>query len=222
MNDKKQVFKAVLFDLDGTLINSLHDIADSMNRVLLKKGYQVHDYDAYRYFIGRGLRNLVSKTLPEYERSEQNITNLFQELLQDYEFNLLNKTTLYKGVPELLNSLTDRKIRLCILSNKADAFTKKIAEELLKPWHFEVVLGSGGEFPRKPNPSSALHICLEMGIKPENYLYLGDTSVDMETARAAGMYAVGVSWGFRSKKELLEGGAQKIIDQPQQVLELLD
>jgi phosphoglycolate phosphatase len=221
MNDKNHVFKAVLFDLDGTLINSLHDIADSMNRVLIKKGYETHDYDAYRYFIGRGLRNLVSNTLPNSERTEQNITNLFQELLQDYEYNLLNKTTLYKGVSELLNDLTDRKIRLSISSNKPDAFTKQIAEELLKPWHFEIVLGSGSSFPRKPDPSAALFICNEMGLQPKDFLYMGDTSIDMETASAAGMYGVGVAWGFRSKKELIEGGAKSIIDLPIQLLDLL-
>lgn len=214
-------YKAVLFDLDGTLINSLHDIADSMNRVLEKKGYQTHDYDAYRYFIGRGLYNLVGRTLPEAEKTEQNIRNLYQELLRDYEVNLLQKTILYRGIPELLDALTSKNIRLTILSNKADHFTKKIAAELLKSWPFEVVLGSGDNVPRKPDPTGALMVCGALQLQPSDFLYIGDTSTDMLTANAAGMYPVGVTWGFRTRDELLENGAKTIIDKPLELLELL-
>ncbi|HET9570621.1 MAG TPA: HAD family hydrolase [Bacteroidales bacterium] len=214
-------YKAVLFDLDGTLINSLHDIADSMNRVLEKKGYQTHDYDAYRYFIGRGLYNLVSRTLPESEKNEQNIRNLYQELLRDYEVNLLHKTVLYRGIPDLLDALVSKNIKLTILSNKADDFTKKIAAELLKAWPFDVVLGSGENVPRKPDPAGALMISEALQIQPSEFLYVGDTSTDMKTAIAAEMYPVGVTWGFRTKEELLENGACTIIDQPLELMELL-
>lgn len=214
-------YKAVLFDLDGTLINSLHDIADSMNRVLERKGYQTHDYDAYRYFIGRGLYNLVSRTLPESEKTERNIRNLYQELLQDYEANLLQKTILYRGIPELLDALVSQDIRLAILSNKADNFTKMIAAELLATWPFEVVLGAGENVPRKPDPAGALMVSDALGLKPAEFLYLGDTSTDMQTANAAGMYPVGVTWGFRSREELLENGAKSIIDKPMELMALL-
>lgn len=214
-------FKAALFDLDGTLINSLHDIADSMNRVLERKGYQTHDYDAYRYFIGRGLYNLVSRTLPEAEKTEQNIRNLYQELLRDYEVNLLQKTVLYRGIPELLDALVSKGIRLTILSNKADNFTKMIAAELLKSWPFEVVLGSGDNVPRKPDPTGARMVCEALQLQPAEFLYLGDTSTDMQTALAAGMYPVGVTWGFRTKDELIENGAKTIIDQPMELMGLL-
>lgn len=221
MSINSSSYKAVLFDLDGTLINSLHDIADSMNRVLEKKGYQTHDYDAYRYFIGRGLYNLVGRTLPESEKTEQNIRNLYQELLRDYEVNLLQKTVLYRGIPELLDELVAKGIKLTILSNKADNFTKKIAAELLKTWPFEVVLGSGDNVPRKPDPTGAMMVCEALQLKPSDFLYIGDTSTDMQTACAAGMYPVGVTWGFRTKEELLENGAKTIIDKPMELLELL-
>jgi len=214
-------YKAVLFDLDGTLINSLHDIADSMNRVLEKKGYQTHDYDAYRYFVGRGLYNLVGRTLPESEKTEQNMRNLYQELLRDYEMNLLQSTVLYRGISDLLDALVSNGIRLTILSNKADHFTKKIAAELLKAWPFEVVLGSRDDVPRKPDPKGALMVCDALQLQPSDFLYLGDTSTDMQTAIAAGMYPVGVTWGFRTKAELLENGARTIIDKPMELLELL-
>lgn len=220
MPDNPTTFKAVLFDLDGTLINSLHDIADSMNRVLEKKGYQTHDYDAYRYFIGRGLYNLVSRTLPETEKTEQNIKNLYQELLRDYEVNLLQKTVLYRGIPDLLDALVSKGIHLTILSNKADNFTKTIAAELLKSWPFEVVLGSGDNVPRKPDPTGALMVCEALKLQPADFLYIGDTSTDMQTALAAGMYPVGVTWGFRTQKELLENGAKTIIDHPMELMGL--
>jgi len=222
MNTKMYDYKAVLFDLDGTLINSLHDIADSMNRVLEKKGYQTHDYDAYRYFVGRGLYNLVSRTLPESEKTEQNIRNLYQELLRDYEVNMLQKTVLYRGIPELLDALVKKGIKLTILSNKADNFTKKIAAELLKAWPFEVVLGSGDNVPRKPDPTGAMMLCEALQLKPSEFLYVGDTSTDMETALAAGMYPVGVTWGFRTRKELVDSGAKTIIDTPFELTSLLD
>ena len=222
MNEKMHPYKAVLFDLDGTLVNSLTDIADSMNRVLKRKGYLTHDYDAYRFFIGRGLHDLVVRSLPESAQSEPIINNLFQELLSEYETNLLNKTNLYTGIAELLDALSSRNIRICILSNKADAFTKTITANLLSKWPIEQVLGSSDAFPRKPDPTSALHLCNIMGLSPQDFLYVGDTSIDMETACAAGMYPVGVTWGFRSKKELLERGAKKLIDQPLDLLNLLD
>lgn len=221
MTTPSATYKAVLFDLDGTLINSLHDIADSMNRVLERKGYQTHDYDAYRYFIGRGLYNLVSRTLPESEKTEQNIKNLYQELLREYEVNLLQKTILYRGIPELLDALVAKGIRLTILSNKADNFTKMIAAELLNAWPFEAVLGASEQVPRKPDPSGARMICEAIDLGPEAFLYLGDTSTDMQTAVAAGMYPVGVSWGFRTREELLENGAKTIIDTPMELMTLL-
>lgn len=222
MLQPKTIYKAVIFDLDGTLINSLHDIADSMNRVLVANGFQTHNYDAYRYFVGRGLRVLVGRTLPEEKRTEETISTLYSGLLKDYEKNCLGKTALYQGISEMLDSLMARSLRLAILSNKADDFTQKIVGELLFRWPFEVTLGSKEGLPRKPDPTSALLISQKLGLSPEEILYVGDTGVDMTTAVAAGMYPVGVSWGFRSKEELLENGAKAIINSPAELLELLN
>jgi phosphoglycolate phosphatase len=221
MPSAKSTYKAVLFDLDGTLINSLQDIADSMNRVLTANGFSIHDYDAYRFFIGRGLRNLVGNVLPETSKTEENIENLFNDLLKDYAENCLRKTALYQGIPELLDKLVERGLKITILSNKADVFTKKIAAKLMNRWPLEVVLGSGGEIPRKPDPIGAFTICERLGLSPKDFLYVGDTSVDMKTAIAAGMYGVGITWGFRSREELVESGAKAIIDSPEELLRLL-
>ena len=221
MPQHKTTFKAVIFDLDGTLVNSLHDIADSMNRVLAAKGFTTYDYDSYRYFIGRGLRNLVGKTLSEEQRTEENITELYAELLEDYKKNLLQKTVLYKGISDLLDALKEQGLKMAIFSNKADNFTRKIARELMSSWKIDYVLGSKEDIPRKPDPTGALMICKILEVFPDEVLYVGDTSVDMNTATAAGFYPVGVTWGFRSKEELLDSGAKTIIDEPLELLGLL-
>lgn len=221
MTPHKTNFKAVIFDLDGTLINSLQDIADSMNRVLAAKGFKTHDYDSYRYFIGRGLRNLVGNVLPEEVRTEENIKSLYAGLLEDYDKNCLTKTALYQHIPDLLDALISKGLKLAILSNKADVFTKKIVMELMAPWKFEFILGSGNDVPRKPDPTGALMISRMLGIPPEKILYVGDTSVDMETAIAAGMFPVGVTWGFRTREELWKSGAKEIMDHPDELLRII-
>ena len=214
-------YKAVLFDLDGTLINSLQDIADSMNRVLASYGFSTHGYEDYRLFIGKGLKNLSERALPENKKDEETINAVFHDLMKDYARNVVKKTVLYNGIPELLDKLVERNILLAILSNKAHELTISIAEKIISKWNFEVIMGSKDGIPRKPDPSGALICCKELGVLPEQILYLGDSGIDMQTATAAGMFPVGVTWGFRGREELLEKGAKFIIDQPVQLLELL-
>lgn len=218
-NDKK--YKAIIFDLDGTLIDSLHDIADSMNRVLSAHGYPVHEYDAYRYFVGKGLKNLAENVLPEKERQTETIQSVFKDLMTEYGNNVVRKTVLYNGIPELLDELSKRGIKLAVLSNKAHELTTNISEKILNKWNFDVILGSRTDIPRKPDPTGA-YICIkELGIKRENILYIGDSGVDMQTAINACLTSVGVTWGFRTKKELLENGAVHIIDKPSELIDLL-
>jgi phosphoglycolate phosphatase len=221
MTLNKIVIKGVIFDLDGTLINSLQDIADSMNAVLSAKGLKTYDYDSYRYFVGRGLRNLVSQVLPVEDRSEENITAFYADLMKEYEKNLITKTTLYQGIPAMLDKLKARNFKLAVLSNKDDGFTNKIAGELLSKWSFDVIFGLISGIPRKPDPTGALMVCKTFNVTPEEILYLGDTGIDMRTALAAGMHPVGVTWGFRTRKELTENGAGAIIDSPGELFHLL-
>jgi len=221
MTPNKIAVKGVIFDLDGTLINSLQDIADSMNAVLSAKGFKIYDYDSYRYFVGRGLRNLVSQVLPVEERSEENITVVYGDLMKEYEKNLITKTTLYQGVPAMLDELKARNFKLAVLSNKDDGFTNKIAGELLSKWSFDVILGLRSGIPRKPDPTGALIVSKTLNVAPEDTLYLGDTGIDMHTALAAGMHPVGVTWGFRTRKELTENGAEAIINIPGELFQLL-
>ncbi len=211
-------YRAVIFDLDGTLADTLEDIADNMNRVLAEKGFPTHEYDAYRFYVGNGLKNLVAKCLPESARTDAMITVCHDRMVAEYNINYINKTQLYDGIPELLDSLSSQRMKLAVLSNKADLLTQKICNELLKNWKFEIVMGANDRFPRKPDPASALFVSEQIGIVPANICYLGDSDVDMKTANAAGFFPVGAGWGFRPKEELAENGAKQVIDHPMDLL----
>ncbi|MGC7870804.1 HAD family hydrolase [Desulfosporosinus sp. SYSU MS00001] len=214
-------YKAVIFDLDGTLVNSLEDIADSMNLVLKTLDLKAHDLEAYKYFIGNGIRNLVSRALPEESREETFITECFDLMMREYRKRCLEKTRPYEGIPELLDELTKRKLKLCVLSNKVDELTRKVVAALLAGWKFEVVLGPREDIPRKPDPTGALYISKNLAIPQTEIIYLGDSGVDMQTAAAAKMYGVGALWGYRGREELIQNGAQRLISHPLEFLELL-
>ena len=208
-------YKAALFDLDGTLVDSLEDIADAMNRTLRLFDYPDFPTDEYRYLVGNGLRNLVWKCLPEGKKEDQYVDETLAVMMKEYGGALLNKSALYPGISELLDFLTEKNYKLAVLSNKADVLTQEIAAKLLNKWPFELILGVTDRFPRKPDPTSALYISRQLNLKPDQFLYFGDTGVDMKTANAAGMFPVGVSWGFRSRDELIENGARLVIDKSQ-------
>ena len=215
-------YQAVIFDLDGTLADSIADIADSMNRILQHYGFPMHDYDAYKYFVGKGLKNLAIATLPETNRDEATVEACFNALMIDYRKNYINKTKLYDGVGELLSWLAKNNFKLAVLSNKADEIVQPICEVLLKGCCFDIILGVTEQFPRKPSPDAAVFIAKEWGIAPECILYLGDTGIDMQTANAAGMESVGVTWGFRTEQELRENGAKTIIHHPMKLVEIIE
>jgi len=213
-------YKAVIFDLDGTLVNSLEDIADAMNTVLKNSHYPTHDYAAYNYFIGHGLLNLVSKAIPQQHNTATEVNRCFEELMTVYSENCVNKTKAYEGVNELLDTLKEKEITLAILSNKADVLTKKVVQKLF-PDYFKIVIGLTTEELKKPNPATAIQISTDLNIPVSQILYVGDSGVDMQTATNANMHAVGVSWGFRPVTELQENGAKTIINTPLELLELL-
>lgn len=214
-------FKAVLFDLDGTLLNTIDDLANSMNAVLERSGHPTHGIEAYKYFVGDGMRNLVKRALPEDRRDDGTIDRSLAEMKQEYSRRWDDRTQPYEGIPELLDALSENNLKLAVLSNKADEFTKLIIAKLLPRWHFEAVMGETAGVPKKPDPAGAIRISRQLGIKPEEFLYLGDTDVDMKTAASTGMYAVGVLWGFRKADELVKGGARILIPRPCALLDLL-
>lgn len=213
-------YKAVIFDLDGTLVNSIKDIADAMNKVLIKKKYNTYSYEVYKTFVGSGLKNLVIKALPFDSPSEEEVNESVQEMLTIYSENCTNKTIPYDGVLDLLKELEKLPLKVSIFSNKEDSLTKKVAAALL-PNIFSPVLGLKEEALKKPNPKVALEIAEKIKIKPEEIIYVGDSDVDIQLAKNAGFLPVGVSWGFRSKQELIENGAFIVLDTPLDLLKLL-
>ena len=212
---------AVIFDLDGTLADTLEDIADNMNRVLAGMGFPTHECDAYRFFVGNGLKNLATQCLPENARTDDVIAACHDRMVAEYHVHYINKTRLYDGIPELLDALSLQGVKMAVLSNKADPLTQKICTELLKKWKFEIILGATERFPRKPDPAAALFISEQIGVNPSNTFYAGDSDVDIKTAVAAGFYPVGAGWGFRGKEELVENGAREVIDEPIQLLQIM-
>lgn len=213
-------FKAVIFDLDGTLLDTLDDIADAANRGLEAAGLPVHSVDSYRYFVGDGLLGLIQRILPADKRDEEHVRRLIMAFREDYARNWQVKTGLYDGIAPLLNTLQEKSIKLSVLSNKPHEFTVVCVQHFLKDWTFQVVLGHREGCPRKPDPSGGFEIADRLAVRPEEILYLGDTATDMQTAHAAGMLPVGALWGFRTEKELLDSGAQHLVSHPLEVLDL--
>jgi phosphoglycolate phosphatase len=211
-------FDAVIFDLDGTLLDTLEDLGDCMNRVLARAGYAPHATEEYRFFVGDGMLNLVRRVLPPASRDKPTLEKLHAAMIEEYTQHWSDKTELYPGIASLLDSLSSLGVRRGILSNKTHSFTRAIADHYFKKWRFDPVLGARDGVPRKPDPTAALEICRQWGLRPEEVLYVGDTNTDMQTARRGGLFALGVLWGFRSKEELLENGAQGLIETPQQML----
>lgn len=219
--DKNLAFDAALFDLDGTLLDTLEDIADSMNRVLSGHGYPPHTLVDFKLFVGDGARVLVERTLPRDARHTETIEKLYAEFRREYALGWKNKTKPYDGVPEMLDGIVERGLSLAVLSNKPDDFTKMCVTDLLPAWRFEVVMGLHDGIPAKPDPTGAFQIAERLGVEPTRILYVGDTSIDMTTALESGMYPVGVLWGFRSLEELQASGARVTVARPQDILTLL-
>lgn len=214
-------YKAVVFDLDGTLLNTIEDLLNSMNAVLVKSGFPTHDLETFKTFIGTGVADLVKYSLPTESRDKDTIDRCIAAMRHEYSKRWDDKTRPYKGIPQLLDTLASRNIKMAILSNKPHQATEQVVSKLLPQWKFEAVFGERPPVPRKPDPTSALEIADLLGIKPGEFLYLGDSGTDMKTANAAGMYAVGALWGFRDADDLLQNGAKKIIEKPEELLELL-
>ena len=215
-------FDAVLFDLDGTLLDTIEDLADSMNTVLEGLHLPTHDVPAYKIFVGAGVENLVRRALPADQISNEMVGRCVAAMSDEYRRRWRNNTIPYDGIPQLLDAISDHGVRMAVLSNKPHEFTQLCVSELLADWDFAVVQGVTDGVAEKPDPTGAIAISRLLEIAPSNFLYLGDTDTDMQTASAAGMYAVGALWGFRTPEELLETGAQTLVEYPPDVLALLD
>jgi phosphoglycolate phosphatase len=211
--------RAVIFDLDGTLLYTLADITRTINTVLRRHGYPEHREEEYRGIVGYGLRESLRNALPQGVSDEGLVDRLVDELVAEYDRTPVRETVPYAGIPELLDHLHKRNVPAAVLTNKRQSIAREVVRQVLAERTFSVVLGDGGAFPRKPDPASALHIAAELGIGAEETLLLGDSAVDVETARAAGMIAGGALWGYKPA-ELQAAGADYLFSAPQGVAKL--
>lgn len=214
-------YSGVIFDLDGTLLDTLEDLADSVNLILQRNGLPEHELNKYKYFIGDGLTNLIRRALPAELGDEATISRYVVSVGEEYNKRWAYKTRPYPGIPELLQELQNRKIRMAIFTNKPDSAAKNVVQHFFPDYRFEIVRGAIPSQPIKPDPSGALAIAKEMKIHPNEFLYLGDTGTDMKTAKAAEMYPIGVLWGFRTAAELIENGAKLLLETPQQLFDFI-
>ncbi|WPB78216.1 HAD family hydrolase [Archangium violaceum] len=211
--------RAALFDLDGTLLDSLHDIGAAMNHALTTHGLPVHPLADYRRFVGEGVRVLVARAVPPGRQEHHEAVMASYKAFYDEHF--LDHTRPYPGVREVLARLQGEGVKLAVLSNKPDAATRRLVEALLPDVRFGAVYGERSGVPRKPDPTAALGIAAELGVAPGDCAFIGDTAVDMDTARAAGMYSVGVTWGFRGVEELQAHGARALAHSSDELLQAL-
>ncbi|MGC8774168.1 MAG: HAD family hydrolase [Chlorobaculum sp.] len=214
-------FSAVVFDMDGTLLDTLADISYSLNSVLEEHGYPTHTLEECRLMVGFGMRELVRKALPESAHDDAITEPLLKEMQARYAEHWNDSSRPYDGVAGLLDAIDQLGLKKAILSNKPDRFTRQCADELLARWNFDVVMGFREGIAPKPDPTGALLVAEELGLQPASILYVGDSGVDMKTANAAGMYPLGVTWGYRPGDELLATGAAKLVSHPTDIIPLL-
>ena len=214
-------FDLAIFDLDGTLLDSLEDIAQAANHVLTEIGLDARPIADFRTLVGDGVRILFQRALPETIENEALGTRCIDLFERFYEGTWHNRSKPYKGIDELLNSLESAGVALAVLSNKPDSFTQKCVSHFFPETRFRTVLGHSTRFPRKPDPASALSIAESSGVSSDRIAYVGDTNTDMKTAVSAGFFAMGVAWGFRTERELIESGAAAVYSTPSELLEAI-
>ena len=212
-------FDAIMFDLDGTLADTLQDIANAANHALTHLGHQPIETPRFRYLAGQGLRNLMVAALgPEFAHQIDEGMAIFRAY---YSEHFIDHTKPFDGMSQVLDEIVARGLPLAVLSNKPHPATQLVMEKLFFRWPFAAVIGHRPEKPLKPDPASALEIAAALNIPPSRWMYVGDTRVDMETATNAGMFPVAVLWGFRDEAELRESGARAIIKTPAALIPLL-
>lgn len=210
----------IIFDLDGTILNTLEDLAATGNHVLAAHGYPVHPTDAYRYFVGNGIRKLVERALPETARTEKEIDCIFKEFLDYYAVHKMDLTRPYPTIPETLSQLQARGHSLAVATNKAHEAVAPLMAHYFPNIRFAAAIGNKPGIPTKPAPDIVYDILTRTGFDTSNTLYVGDTAVDMETAQRAGLRKIGVLWGFRDREEL--ASADFIIEKPEEILDIVD
>ena len=214
-------YKGVIFDLDGTILNTIYDLGNSVNETLEKYGQPLHSYEDYKKKIGKGFKDLIKRSF-----SDMTVEIVLEQALKDflkiYDRSYMNDTRPYDGICEVLRTLLMNGIKIGVNSNKRDDYTNKLVKKFFPDIKFSGVFGERDNVPKKPAPDAALEISELMNLKPDEILYIGDSKTDILTGRNAGMPSAGVLWGFRNREEFEENNADYIISTPYEILELFD
>ncbi|MCS4228354.1 HAD family hydrolase [Sphingobacterium sp. BIGb0165] len=213
--------KLIIFDLDGTLLDTLQDLGDSCNAILQQYGYPIHQLPAYKKFVGNGVQKLIERALPEHARTTEIIATLLTAFKTYYEEQTISHTRAYTGIVSLLQTLKSSGYLISVASNKYHEAVIPLIEQYFPTISFDLILGHRTGHPAKPDPDIVLDTLWTLGIAKENCYYVGDSSVDMDTANNAGVTAIGVTWGFRDETELRQHGAKHIIHVPQELLNIV-
>ncbi len=212
----------VIFDLDGTLLNTIGDLAVACDEVLRRYNLPTYSIEEYKSFVGSGIMRLVERAIPEELRTEEFVAELRCAFVAYYFENICAHTLIYDDILWLLSELKRLGVAVAVASNKFQDGTTKLVSHFFADIEFEAVLGQRKGIPLKPNPQIVRDICQITSYTPNTILYVGDSGIDMETAKAAGVESVGVTWGFRSREELEESGADHIVDSPREIVAFLN
>lgn len=202
------MYKTVIFDLDGTLLNTLDDLADAGNRLCADRGWPQHPRDAYRYFVGNGIPKLIERLAPPEQRTPEILAEALAWFKADYGAHMRDKTAPYPGIPAMLEHLHVAGVQMAVFSNKADALAREVVADYFDPALFDLVRGQRPEVPTKPAPEGTRALLKQLGADTAATLYVGDSNVDMQTAVNADLDGCGALWGFRTRQELEEAGAR--------------
>ena len=217
----KMKFKCVIFDLDGTLINTLGDIAASMNRALKKRGFPELEADDFKDKVGWGIKRLAYLSMPEEARNEEEAGRIAMDAAEFYAEVPLLYSKPYPGIKELISALRAKKIKTIVLTNKPDPVAQKVIAGLFSPDSFDCVRGEIFGGPRKPDPACVWDLLADLALTPSDCIFVGDSEIDMETAVSAGCFPLGVSWGYRSEEIIHKAGAKGLIEEPGELLEYI-
>lgn len=211
------MYRAVIFDLDGTLVNSLDDLAVATNYALEQHGFNIYPVEDYKYLVGDGMVKLIERAIPDDRLSDETFKSVFDCFMNYYRGHYLVRTKVYDGILGAVNELKAMGLKLAVVSNKADDMTKIIVKEFFGDI-FTKVTGKREGYPTKPDPTLTLEIISEMNLRPQECIFVGDSGMDCATAVNSGCYPLGVLWGFRKREELLLNGAKALISNPNEIV----
>lgn len=214
------MYKCAIFDLDGTLLDTIEDLAIASNYALELQGYPTHEVEKYKHFVGDGRYKLIERILPEGDRNKETIDKVVEDFDEYYGNHMIDKTKPYEGIIEMLDELKKSGIKLAVVSNKPDYFAGEVVKTFFGN-RFDVVFGHREGYKTKPDPRTVLDVIKHFGFEKDECIYIGDSDVDIKTARNANVKSIGVVWGFRGLEELKSEGADFLVQKSRDIVEII-